>query len=590
MCGIAGIIRLDGKSPSRRTAWGMVESLVHRGPDGAGALVEGNLAAGMRRLAVIDVEGGQQPATNATGLVSVLFNGEIYNHVTLREELERKGITHRTRSDTEVLANLYARDGLGMFGRLNGMYAVCVHDALEDKVVLARDPAGIKPLWIAERDGVIAFASEVKALVDAGFAGELDEVALCELATTQLISGGRSLYRGVRALRPGYALVVEEGRAREVRVDTLVRPRGRPRTRELRALVELAVEARLISDVPLGVFLSGGLDSAVVLACAARRARGRLDAFTVGFEGLPGEVDDARETAEALGARHHEVRVSAAQLADVHEGLIAHLGAPIVDPALLPTRVLASFAKERVTVVLTGEGADELFGGYRRHLLGRVPRLGALGALAPRAPGRGRQAFEALAEHDAVARYLSLARVMSGGLASTLFSPEVLAAAVGRAVDDVRSAFVKHRGLEAELVADRERWLPANLLPKVDLATMAASLEARVPLLDGRVASAAFALGGRVPGKLALRRAFWSALPPEVLVRKKRGFDLPLDEWLRGPWAGHVDAALDGLDAWVGLDAARARALVRAHREGERGVGLVVFLLWSVGRFLQERR
>jgi asparagine synthase (glutamine-hydrolysing) len=607
MCGICGKVALDRAPVDRGPVEAMLERLVHRGPDSAGLLEAPGIVAGIRRLAVIDVAGGDQPISNEDGTVSVVLNGEIYNFRELRETLEACGHRFRTRSDTEVIVHLWEEDGAELVHRLNGMFAFCLHDRRTGETLLARDPLGIKPLYWSERLGTLSFASEIAAIASS----EIDHDALIELFCLQFLSGDATLYRGIHKLLPGHTLSVRDGRIETRRYWKVPVPAPREdvddRTvqAELRELLEGAVRLERVADVPLGVFLSGGLDSSIVTALLSRISERPVETFSVGFADTAAldERAFAREAAERYGTEHHEIVVSPIDIASKLPELVRHLGEPVLDPALIPTYLLSRFARERVTVVLTGEGADELFGGYKRYAyqkrfgwLGALPGTrqlgrGALGDLLPR---RIEQALGAVSEDDPASSHLEWASVLGTRVAQSLFDRERFEAYEARVTARFAPYFHgKELRLADQLRADQSEWLPHNLLAKVDRATMAASLEARVPFLERPLVEWAAGLpdAQRIRGsvtKHVLREAFRDQLPPRVLARPKHGFDLPLAAWIRGPLRPLVEEQLApaSLTRWPGLDATAVRSMVDRHLAAQQDFGLPLFNLLSVMLFI----
>jgi len=589
----------------------MLSQMAHRGPDGEGRLNDGPLHAGMRRLSVIDLEGGSQPIANEDGSVQVLFNGEIYNYRQLRVELEQAGHQFRTDSDTEVLVHLWEESGPEMLDRLNGMFAICLQDRRNGQTFLARDRVGIKPLYYTVQDQTLFFASELAVLrAQKELQFDLEREALVEWFHLQYVGGERTIYRQARKLLPGHRLDVVDG---EVNVTRWYRPRPcEPLTDERQAADELAnllrssVDYRLIADVPVGVFLSGGLDSAIIADLAATSHEGPLKSFSVGFEDA-GDLDEtasARETAARVGTVHRQWVLSADDVARRLEQRIEHQAEPLADPALIPTHFLAEQASKEVTVVLTGEGADELFAGYKRYgyqkLLGVLGRIVGVPTMLRPAAGlagrRGRQAMDALAGKTAEERHLRWVSTVGPEGSSELFTGEHVARWRDRALGMFRPylADPERSELEGQLRADQHEWLPHNLLAKVDLATMACSLEARVPFLDHRIVEFA----GRLPsdmklrkgvGKWILRQAFADRLPEDLLGGKKRGFDLPLGPWLRGPLRSRLESLdhNDGLLDLVGLKRDGVRQMVKRHVDEEGDYGLPLFMLISLSIFLE---
>lgn len=620
MCGICGSVSVAGRPVDPAPVRRMLRAMVHRGPDSEGLLEAPGLVAGIRRLRVIDLETGDQPIAAEDGRVRVVFNGEIYNHHELRRDLEANGHRFRTSSDTEVLVHLWEDHGPAMLDRLHGMFAMCIRDDRgEGETFLARDRFGIKPLYWHRDGDVLAFASEPGVLLQhPAVSREVDLDGLLDRYVLQYVPGERTPYRDVRKLPPAHAVRIRGGEVEVRRWWSEPDPAGVPAAdedaaaEELRARLDDAVRERTVADVPLGMFLSGGIDSSAVLATLARHADGPVRTFTVGFEeaGALDERAHAREVAARFGARHEESVVSAAAIGAWLPRLIERTGEPVTDPALIPTWLLSEFARREVTVVLTGEGADELFAGYRRHVaqhrwgwLGRVPGIGAVGrAGAGTLPGRTGQALQAIADADPVRNHLRWSAVVGEDVVDGLFGAGAFGRVLDRAARDLRTAFAADGGgapspLAARLRADRASWLPHDLLDKVDRASMAHSLEARVPFLDHRMVAFAASLpdrfrvrGGR--GKWILRRAFRGTLPDAILDGPKRGFDLPLDRWLREalrPLAVETFTA-SGVDRWPGLDRDFAFRMFEDHVAGRRRLGLPLFNLLSILLFLRGVR
>jgi asparagine synthase (glutamine-hydrolysing) len=559
MCGICGLASLDGKPVDASPLEAMCETLRHRGPDSAGSLVDGPVALGARRLSIIDIAGGDQPIANENGSIHVVQNGEIYNHRELRSALERRGHAFRTESDTEVLVHLYEERGPRFASELRGMFAVAIWDSKRRRLVLARDPFGIKPLYYSTAGGTLAFASELKALPR----GEVDLDALEAFLAFNSIPAPLSIWQGTRKLPAGHLLVWEgEG---EPRLERYARPGPAPASdlrsehenelaEELRARLRDSVRAHLIADVPVGVLLSGGVDSGALAALAALESHEPVQTFSIGFdEGSFDELSDARQVAERYGTDHHElvVRPDAAELLP---RLAAAFDEPFADSSALPTYLVSELAAHDVKVALSGEGGDELFGGYYTYVADLLaPRIGPLAGLA-------RPLVERLPSSSAKASldYRAKRFVRGAHLAplerhhawKEIFSPEARAAllAPGRRgetdpLDVYRERYAETAGAP-ELArlqdVDLGIYLVDDLLVKTDRASMAHSLEARVPFLDPVVATLALALPTRLKvrgfsKKRLLRKAVAPLLPRSVVSGRKRGFSIPAAAWLRGP-------------------------------------------------------
>ncbi len=573
MCGIAGLIGYDPMRPADgESVRRMCDALAHRGPDDAGVHVDGPVALGHRRLSILDLSAaGHQPMGNADGSVWISFNGEIYNFAGLREELEREGHRFRSRTDTEVLLRLYESRGLDAVQALRGMFAFAIWDRPRRRLVRARDRLGVKPLYYHEDARGLRFASELKAiLADPSVRREVDPVALHHYLTYQVVPAPWTAFRGIRKLPPGHLLVRESGRTTITRwwrleygPKRVVRGARALRDLETELLDRLdeAVRLRMVSDVPLGAFLSGGIDSSAVVASMARQQQAPVRTFSIGFDERGyDELPAARAVAAHHRTRHLEYRVRPSAL-DVLPELTWLYDEPFSDASSIPTWHVSRLAREPVTVVLNGDAGDEAFAGYDRHRanlyaerLARLmpllasPRLRGLLRALPHGsdPHDPRWRLKRFLEHAAEpatvrnGRWLSLFDTERKG---ELYDPR-FAARVGE-VDSLDLLATRYREagtrelLDMLLYADVTMYLPDTLLPKVDLATMAHGLEARSPFLDHEVMEFA----ARLPvdlklrgttGKWLLRRALARRLPPAIRRRPKRGFDLPVDRWLRG--------------------------------------------------------
>lgn len=543
-------------------------SIVHRGPDDEGILVDADCGIGMRRLAVVDLAGGRQPMSTADGRFALVFNGEIYNHHDLRRELQAAGRCFRTRSsDTEVILEGFATWGPAVWRRLSGMFACAVWDRVERTLHLARDPVGIKPLYWTEQAGGVAFASELKALAavpDLRFVPDPD--AIDEFLAYGAVLGPGSIYRGVSRLEPGVSLAVPaEGCPVPTRYwNFTAEPRQgldlQAWLGETRRRLLSAVGSHLESDVPLGAFLSGGVDSAAVVAAMARQLDRPVTAFTIGFEDpCHDETAAAARVAAHLGCTHVVQRLCAENAAAVLPALAAAFDEPFADPSAVPTWYVSRLARERVTVALSGDGGDELFAGYARHRterirapLNRIPGalpIAALGSrLWPPLPcatwmsmrERWRKVASDALPHQPSARYAAKQVLLGVGMRAHLYLPE-FATTVGQPAESRLAARVPpgNDGLSAFLHADLTVWLPEVLLTKVDRASMDRSLEVRVPLLDRHflewTATVPTGLKQRAgKGKWLLRQAVAPWLPPGAVAGGKRGFSPPLSAWIRG--------------------------------------------------------
>jgi len=590
MCGIAGVF---GQS-DEDTLDSMLSCLSHRGPNGVGQYTapDADMRMGMRRLSVIDLETGMQPIYNEDESVVVVFNGEIYNYRELRSRLVERGHEFSTETDTEVLVHLWEEYGEDLPAHLDGMFAFALWDRERESLFLARDRVGIKPLYIATDGDRFVWASEIEPLLLAGVDPTLDQTAVQDYFTFRFSPWPRTLFSSVESVEPGTSLLVttESVTRRRYWTPTTTETTCDDPAGRLRELLDRAVRRRLVADVPVGAFLSGGLDSAAIVALMSQY-QDEIKTYSIGFESAEyDESDEAAFVAETLGTDHHEATLTPAMLADLPD-IVSSYGEPLADPAILPTAKLSRLASQDVTVVLTGEGADELFGGYwyydalRRHrrLARRVPSpaFSLAAAASERTPvGRRHLRYAAGLSSDraAVTTVGSQFRRPPETYVDTDESRDS-SAVVDRAFEHARPESA-HR----QMAFDLRYGLPDNLLYKVDRATMRSSLEARVPFLDHEIVDFAHSvptsekLDGRY--KPLLRRAVSDLLPDRTLQRSKSGFNLPVAEWLRG---GH-----DGLDRWLQsdrvaetpyVDADRVAGLCRDHRAGRRNHDLT---LWKV--------
>jgi len=613
MCGIAGFLSLNAERPDPARLSRMVATLSHRGPDDRGEVVAGPAALGAARLSIIDVAGGHQPISIDGGAVTVAQNGEIYNYVELKDELERAGRTFKTDCDTEVIAHLYATEGVAAFRKMRGMFAVSIWDAANGRLILARDRVGKKPLYYTTRGGTLLFASETKAILAAlDDVPRVDADALLDFFTFGYVAGDRAIFDGMRRLTPGTTLTVDVKTGVEriepywtwpeaAASDTMPRDEAIER---LRAEMTEAVRIRLRSDVPLGAFLSGGMDSAAVLALMAKQSSRPVKTFTIGF-GDPAydEVAEARSTAEHFGAEHHE-QIVTPDCVRVAETLAYHYDEPFADASAIPTFHVAELARTHVTVCLTGDGGDELFAGYTPYAdaLSRVAPAGidtlrsVVGAGARLVPvhARGKGRLTTMS-HGPEAWFVWRRTVFPDYLLEAVVHGDVRRKAAAlpeqQAVDQVRRS---HGTLLSRLQQwDQRHYLPDDILVKVDRATMAHSLEARCPLLDHRVIElAATQSSSRHGDARTTKRLFRDVIrpwvPAAVLARPKRGFGVPLRRWFHEQMIGWArDILLDPHTAQRGwTNTTEVRALLRQHEDGSRDHAkriwaLVCLELWA---------
>ena len=566
MCGIAGFA-----NPADRERWRaddlkhMTDAIAHRGPDGENFLLEQGIGLGHRRLAIIDVAGGDNPLEDLDRRVSLVFNGEIYNHLDLRAELEARGARPRSGSDGEVILHGYLAWGLdGMLRRLRGMYGLALYDRRDRSLHLARDPLGIKPLFYAERDGGLLFGSEIKSLIAAlDNPPALDPDSLFQAAALGYPMAPATIYQGIFSLEPGESLRFQNGRTTRSRYHELVFAPGEEKADpdELWHVTENAVRSHLMSEVPLGAFLSGGIDSsAVVTALSRLGGSGGVDAVTVGVMG--GGLDErpyARELAGLLdGVRLHE-ETATPDVVDLLPKLIWHHDAPFADMSSAPTWLVCEAARRHVTVALSGDGGDENFAGYRRtrfdFLEDRVRRLipspirthllGPLGRAWPRSPNlpqvfRAGTLFENLGRDWLDAYIHSLTRVPEATARRLIRQEHLTGKPLRTAFESHAAKCEKFDPLSRILYLDFKTWLANDILVKVDRMSMAHSLEVRVPLLDTDFVAYAAKLPNEAKlngsdGKHLFKKSLRGRVPDSVLDRPKQGFHLPLDDWLNGP-------------------------------------------------------
>ena len=628
MCGINGYVSTTARAQARRVER-MNQALQHRGPDEGGVVQLGPACLGMARLSIVDLAHGQQPMSSAGGRHTLVYNGELYDHDQLREDMTRRGLRFRTSSDTEVLLEAWAERGEACLDDLNGMFGFAVWDRDEQSLTLVRDPVGIKPLyWWLGSDGELVFSSELASLVaHPDVPRRLDHASLSMLLVDRCLSDPWTLFDGVHQLPPGHLLRWKAGQVEVVsywklRIAPEALGEGAARD-ELRGLLEDSVRSQLVADVPVGVFLSGGIDSSTVAALAARERKEPLHSFNVGFSSP--EFDEsalAREVAAHIGSVHHELRVEDAGFdLTVLERVVDHVGQPLGDLSCIPTFLVSEFARREVKVVLSGDGGDELFGGYdhirwaarARRVAERTPaalrRLGSavLAGVAPMARGRAvertRRARKGLAltfcePLEQVRRTLSLW--------SEEEAAELLAQ---RRSSSLRSAFCGDvadlEGLAPEefvMAVLFQSYMTSAILTKVDRMSMAASLEVRVPLLDRRIVDFA----ARCPldlklrgseGKFILREAGRDLLPEAVYSHPKQGFGLPLHEWFNAEfWELFEEIYRPGRPAAALFE---PRALARTLREGreaarqgqrisKQSASARVWLLAQVGRWMER--
>ena len=632
MCGICGFVTpRGGEGELRRSLAAMSGAIAHRGPDGEGAYHDfsangGGASLGHRRLAIIDLATGDQPLFNETRSLAIVFNGEIYNFQALRDELTARGHVFASRSDTEVIIHLYEELGPACVTKLRGMFALALWDAGRRELFLARDPFGKKPLYYATVDGALVFGSEPKAvLAFPGVTARLDASAVAHYLTLQHVPEPATGFVGIASLPPAHTLVWRDGRAglaRYWQLDYLPKAAGSVAVLagELRQRVTEAVRLRLVSDVPLGAHLSGGVDSAIVTAVTAGLTDQPVRTFSIGFaEEAFNETPKARAVAERCGTRHTEFTVGFDAARDVMADVVAATDMPFADPSALAAWHLCRLTREHVTVALNGDGGDEMFAGYQRYwldpladLYGRLPHAVTqrfVPWLADRLPGRAdvpveadwRAGLKRLAQAVRLPRAASLVRwgsYFSPWDRDALLRPEFARAArpcdTVALYEAVQAAARADNALDRTLFADVSVYLPGDLLVKADRMAMAHGLEGRSPFLDVELAAFAARLPARLKqrgltGKYLLRRAFADLLPPGIASQPKRGFGLPVAGWFRGPLRDYARDLLAG--GRVSRDVARPeaiRALLADHESGRADHGKRIFALVMLELWLQR--
>ena len=548
----------------------MSESLIHRGPDGQGAFIRGPVRLTMRRLSIIDLQGGDQPMTNETGTIHVVFNGEIYNFAELRKSLAGYGHRFRTRSDTETIVHAYEQWGDDFVNHLNGMFAIALWDEARERLVLARDRVGIKPLYYAQANGALVFGSELKALLKSGLVPrELDYEALGQYLSLEYIPAPTSIVRGVRKLRPGHLLTASAERVRDraywdsslaqSELDPLPGDESH-QVRAFREVLRRSVVREMVSDVPVGVLLSGGIDSSAVAAFMTQAADEPVQSFSVSFaERHFDESRFARRVAAYLGTKHHELRVTPGDLLEALPTITTIVDEPFADPSIVPTYLISRFARQQVKVALGGDGGDEVLAGYttvQAHRLAAMYRIlpaafrrAVLERAAARLPASPRYpAFDFLlrrfiqsADAPPWRRHQMLTGALYGESKAAVLHPDVRCATAEDRFEamlaDTAAASGAEHPLNRILYQDFKLYLEGDVLTKTDRASMANSLETRVPFLNLDVLShlervpVSLKLRG-LTRKYLLRKAMKGLLPDSIINRRKRGFGIPVAAWL----------------------------------------------------------
>jgi asparagine synthase (glutamine-hydrolysing) len=619
MCGIVGFIKKNQEPKAERAALleKMCRQIVHRGPDEQGVFLDERAALGMRRLSIIDLKTGQQPIYDCSGNLAIVFNGEIYNFQELKRDLEQRGHRFKTNCDTETIVHLYEEFGAKCIERLRGMFAFAIWDKKNEKLFLARDRAGKKPLFYTKtKNGDFVFGSELKTLLEhTAIERKISLPALDAFLTFGYVPEEFCIFEGVEKLPPAHFLELHKG---EIRVEkywdfTLASEKMRESeseiVSELQTLLAESVKIRLISEVPLGAFLSGGVDSSAVVGLMSRFSEKPVKTFSIGFEeDTYNELKFARVAAKHFNTEHHEFVVTPAIVEEIDD-LVWHLDEPFADMSALPTFAVAKMAREFVTVALSGDGGDELFAGYSRYvkhfksnsgqILPAFVRKNLLSKVAANMPhgARGRNylhnaALDFLGKYiDSVSHFGSLNRQK---LYSTDFRQKLNGAfGAGEAVFQKIAGEFPANSLEQLLYLDSKTYLPSDILTKVDRMTMAASLEARSPLLDHKLIE----FVARIPSELKMRdgetkyifkQALRGVVPDEILYREKQGFGVPVDVWINEKLRPRIrETLLEGQTVRRGFfDLKYIELLLNEHASGRRDHAwrlwqLFVFELWQ---------
>jgi asparagine synthase (glutamine-hydrolysing) len=608
MCGICGIVNFDSSHEvNSRLLEAMTERISHRGPDDCGYFRMGPIGLGHRRLSIIDLAGGHQPMFNEDETVAVVFNGEIYNYREITADLEARGHVFKTHSDTETIVHAYEEYGDDCVTKFRGMFAFALWDRLFQRLLVVRDRVGIKPLYFYQGNDSLLFSSEIKSLLESPLVPrEVDQDSLSLYLSLRYVPGPRTMFRNIAKLQPGHLMVVEHGRV-QIRkywdvpyrsADGAITDPG-----NFEELLEESVRLRMIADVPLGVFLSGGIDSSAILAMMTRLRQGEpIKTFSIGYDSPDGLSDEnnefayARQVAKSFGAEHHEYTLGALNFCDAIPKLVWHLDEPLADPSCIPLYFLSRLAREHITVVLSGEGADEILAGYGIYpkmlaldSVRRIPGAGAMAGLLSRTlPDNRYQDILRMAAEPLSMRYRGVSRGFRPALQARLTQH------AGRnALDNLYAPLfdrVSHASsLDQMLYADSKVWLPDDLLLKADKITMANALELRVPFLDHKLVEfaaqlpASAKLAGGV-GKALLRSTMTGVLPDSILHRTKKGFPVPTKGWLRGPLKDFTRDTLLASDSACRrfFDSAVLREIVDQHESGaERQQELWTLLIFE---------
>jgi len=593
MCGIVGIRCFRGRTVEYPVLLKMAEQLQHRGPDGKGFLIMDNVGFGHTRLSIIDLAGSPQPMSSANGPVHITYNGEIFNYKTLREELIAQGVQLRTHGDTEVLLEIIRREGILGLRKINGQFAFGFYAENSETLVIARDRLGILPLYYHEGRDFVAFASEIKALLPVIGGVEIDDEAVEDYLTFRSVPAPRTLFKNIKKLSAGTAIhICRNGKIQEEVYWALPAIEHGNTITGLRAIeaVEVklreAVGLRLVSDVPVGAYLSGGLDSSLTVAMMKKlRGGDEIHTFAAGFSDLRhDELPYARQVSKFVGTNHHEVNVGSHDFMNLWEKLCWHRDGPVSEPADIAIHKIALEARSFVKVLLSGEGSDEIFGGYAKYLYDpkiatfsaipgylRIPAFRFCERLLPESRNRIRQVARALtARHTAE-------RMQSWFASFTWYERRQLRPGYGCFHDDGQWKRAQGDHLRRMLYVDCHTWLADNLLERGDRMSMAASIENRPPFLDHELVELAFRVSSEMKikgksGKWLIKEIARCYLPDQIVDRKKVGFKVPLDVWFRGPLKDYTHDLLSGKDSFVSgyFERGEVSAILSDHLKGRR--------------------
>jgi asparagine synthase (glutamine-hydrolysing) len=620
MCAICGIVNFHpGDLVDPAVIGRMTDALAHRGPDDDGTFVEGRVGLGHRRLSIIDLSGGRQPICNEDESAVIIFNGEIYNYRDLAADLVKAGHVFKTRSDTETILHAYEEYGEDCVHRLRGMFGFAIWDRAKQTLLLARDRLGIKPVYYYRNGRFLAFASEIKALLEIpAVSREVDPESLDLYLSLRYVPGPRTMFKNIFRLQPGHILTADPNGMRIRKYWDIDYSSQEPHSQQyflerFEELLDESVRLRLISEVPLGVFLSGGLDSSAILATMCKSAGGRVKSFSVGYDTSNSKAEEANEfeyarlAADAFAAEHHEFRLNAQDFERLVPDLVWHLDEPLADPSCIPLYLISKLAREHITVVLSGEGADEILAGYgiyaRMLAVDRVHRrFPAPDWLSRLAPSEALRHYLRLSGQPLESRYRGVCRGFRDEVKQQLTGPDRLKQSESR-LQEIFGGHFEAAGnaspLNRMLYVDAKVWLPDDLLVKADKMTMAHGLELRVPFLDHKMVEFAATLPNECKldrsGKMLLRKAMRGVLPDPIIDRPKKGFPVPISSWLRGPMRDFTRNHLLDRDSASShyLDGPAMRRIVEEHEQGRADRSaeiwtLLMFECWH-GQFIENR-